>query len=47
MVTLKSYFCLFFRKSGININVNGKDCLNLATFNFLGLVGNKQVEVQI
>ena len=27
------------------MNVDGKDCINLATFNFLGFVGRKDIEV--
>jgi serine palmitoyltransferase len=34
-----------FRKPGHQIIVNGKSCLNLATFNFLGFVGDKDIEV--
>ncbi|XP_028403726.1 serine palmitoyltransferase 1-like [Dendronephthya gigantea] len=31
-------------KPGHRITVNGKSCLNLATFNFLGFVGDKDIE---
>eukprot|EP00794_Sanderia_malayensis_P007720 gene7720-8559_t len=31
-------------KAGLNVNINGKDCLNLATFNFLGLIGKSGIE---
>ena len=27
------------------MTVNGRSCLNLATFNFLGFVGDKDIEV--
>ena len=30
----------------MKMNVNGKDCINLATFNFLGFVGRKEIEVR-
>ena len=29
----------------MTMNVNGKDCINLATFNFLGFVGKETIEV--
>ncbi|KAK3727859.1 hypothetical protein QZH41_001638 [Actinostola sp. cb2023] len=31
-------------KPGHKLTIDGKDCLNLATFNFLGFVGNEQIE---
>ena len=31
---------------GPHVVVNGKECLNLATFNFLGFIENKQVQVR-
>eukprot|EP00795_Rhopilema_esculentum_P004433 gene4433-20669_t len=31
-------------KAGIRMNIDGKDCLNLATFNFLGFIGKKEIE---
>ena len=34
------------RQPGKHIKLkNGKSCLNMATFNFLGMVGNKEIEV--
>ena len=29
---------------GVHVVVNGRDCLNLATFNFLGFIGNSEVK---
>eukprot|EP00112_Aurelia_sp_Birch-Aquarium-sp1_P005789 Seg1656.10 transcript_id=Seg1656.10/GoldUCD/mRNA.D3Y31 product="Serine palmitoyltransferase 1" protein_id=Seg1656.10/GoldUCD/D3Y31 len=31
-------------KAGKKININGEECLNLSTFNFLGFVGKKEIE---
>jgi len=31
-------------KAGVTMNVDGKDCINLATFNFLGFVGKETIE---
>lgn len=33
------------RTAGAHITVNGKECLNLATLNFLGLLENESVKV--
>ena len=35
----------FFRMTGTYVTVNGKECLNLATFNFLGLLNKKNIHV--
>ena len=32
---------------GAHVVVDGKECLNLATFNFLGFIDNKEVKVDI
>ena len=34
-----------YRAPGTDIVVNGKKCLNLGTFNFLGFAGNQSVKV--
>ena len=34
-----------YRAPGTEIVVNGKKCLNLGTFNFLGFAGNQSVKV--
>ena len=34
------------RTVGVHITVNGKECINLATFNFLGFLGNTAIKVQ-
>ena len=42
-------FVLFsphFRKPAYKINIEGKDCLNLCTLNFLGFIGNQRIEVR-
>lgn len=40
------FFCLFcIRKPGHTLNIDDKECLNFATFNFLGFVGNEKIEV--
>ncbi|XP_078656406.1 serine palmitoyltransferase 1-like [Branchiostoma floridae x Branchiostoma belcheri] len=31
-------------KAGLKVVVDGKECLNLATLNFLGMLGNKRIE---
>ena len=36
---------IFFRMTGTYVTVNGKECLNLATFNFLGLLNKKNIHV--
>jgi len=36
---------LFYSKPGHKLTLDGKECLNLATFNFLGFVGNEDIEV--
>ena len=36
---------LFRRRNGKYVNVNGKSCINLATFNFLSMIGKKEIEV--
>ena len=36
------FFC--YSTAGPQITVNGKECLNLATFNFLGLLNNQAVK---
>lgn len=33
------------RKPGHTLNIDDKECLNFATFNFLGFVGNEKIEV--
>nr|KAG5714100.1 hypothetical protein BaRGS_020428 [Batillaria attramentaria] len=30
--------------AGKTVNINGKDCINMATLNFLGFIGNKEIE---
>jgi len=35
----------YTRVAGTHIVVNGKRCLNLGTFNFLGFAGNQSVKV--
>ncbi len=40
------YVCVCVcRTAGAHITVNGKECLNLATLNFLGLLENNTVKV--
>ena len=43
-VKLLSYFYII-RKPGHTLNIDDKECLNFATFNFLGFVGNEKIEV--
>ena len=39
-------FCHFsIRKPGHTLKIDDKECLNFATFNFLGFVGNDKIEV--
>ena len=38
-------FFLIFRKPGHSLKIDDKECLNFATFNFLGFVGNEKIEV--
>ena len=33
------------RTVGVHITVNGKECINLATYNFLGFLGNTAIKV--
>jgi hypothetical protein len=33
------------RTVGVHITVNGKKCINLATYNFLGFLGNTAIKV--
>ena len=33
------------RTVGSHITVNGKECINLATYNFLGFLGNTAIKV--
>ena len=41
-------FCYFsIRKPGHTLKIDDKDCLNFATFNFLGFVGNDKIEVPV
>lgn len=37
--------CLFPQPSSHNIVVNGKECINFASFNFLGLLDNPRLKV--
>ena len=34
-------------KVGKKVKINGVECLNLATFNFLGMIGRADIEVRI
>ena len=47
IIHLIVHFVIFFRKPTRILNIDGKECLNFATFNFLGFVGNEQIEVLI
>lgn len=37
----------FFRPPTHKIIVNGKECINFASFNFLGLLDNERVKVSV
>lgn len=39
------YDICVFSTAGPHITINGKECINLATFNFLGLLGNSTIKV--
>ena len=51
LLTLVTLYCLLgivsntIRIAGTTMKVNGKDVINVGTFNFLGLVGDKRAEV--
>jgi serine palmitoyltransferase len=34
-------------KVGKYVTIDGKECLNLATMNFLGMIGKEEIEVMI
>ena len=36
-----------FSTAGAHITINGKECINLATFNFLGLLGGPTIKVGV
>ncbi len=37
--------CPSFRKAGRNVNINGKECLNFASLDFLSMLGKPEIEV--
>ena len=47
MLTFKDLYgkLYFSRTAGPHVTVNGRDCVNLATFNFLGLLGDPAIKV--
>lgn len=44
MLFIWGHHC-YCRTVGVHITVDGKKCINLATFNFLGFLGNTAIKV--